>query len=185
MGGTSSGPEVALCEDAIFGVDIDVLSWDFGMTDGRDMALMELYYRHAALNPNRPAVVGVEVREYNPRVELGKRLEQSGLTVLLVPPQLKPAVDAGIPDAFGLDDTQLKAMPPYVRSFKCEGKLEKGAPFCDELKWTNVKDTCASVKYRTSWHNGWCVSVLLPSFQILCDCVACFSRFCHLGKITL
>lgn len=32
VGGMSSAPEVALCADSIFGLDIDVLSWDYGMT---------------------------------------------------------------------------------------------------------------------------------------------------------
>eukprot|EP00957_Ditylum_brightwellii_P009586 722830-Ditylum_brightwellii.AAC.1 len=36
MGGYSSGPEIALCMEAIFGSDIDAISWDYGMTDGRD-----------------------------------------------------------------------------------------------------------------------------------------------------
>ena len=34
MGGTSSFPEIANCLAEIFGLDTDVLSWDFGMTDG-------------------------------------------------------------------------------------------------------------------------------------------------------
>lgn len=32
MGGTSSAMEIALCSKEIFGLDIDVSSWDFGMT---------------------------------------------------------------------------------------------------------------------------------------------------------
>jgi hypothetical protein len=31
MGGTASAPEQAFCVDAVYGTDIDVLSWDFGM----------------------------------------------------------------------------------------------------------------------------------------------------------
>ena len=34
MGGTSSGVEIALCSEAVFGTDPDVISWDYGMTDG-------------------------------------------------------------------------------------------------------------------------------------------------------
>ena len=32
MGGTSSGMEIASCVKEVFGVDFDVLSWDYGMT---------------------------------------------------------------------------------------------------------------------------------------------------------
>ena len=31
MGGTNSFPELALCSQEVFGLDIDVLSWDYGM----------------------------------------------------------------------------------------------------------------------------------------------------------
>jgi hypothetical protein len=31
MGGTNSFPEIALCHQEVFGLDIDVLSWDYGM----------------------------------------------------------------------------------------------------------------------------------------------------------
>jgi len=33
MGGTASAPEIALCSEAVFGTDADVISWDFAMTD--------------------------------------------------------------------------------------------------------------------------------------------------------
>ena len=36
MGGTSSAQEVASCSQQIYGQDPDVVSWDFGMTDGRN-----------------------------------------------------------------------------------------------------------------------------------------------------
>jgi hypothetical protein len=31
MGGTNSFPELALCNQEVFGLDVDVLSWDYGM----------------------------------------------------------------------------------------------------------------------------------------------------------
>ena len=34
MGGSSSGPELSLCSHAVFGDKIDIISWDYGMTDG-------------------------------------------------------------------------------------------------------------------------------------------------------
>lgn len=40
MGGTSSGPEIALCGKEIFGNDLDVLVWDTGMTDGTFVLLV-------------------------------------------------------------------------------------------------------------------------------------------------
>ena len=54
MGGTSAAPEIALCIDEIFGQDIDVLVWDFGMTDGNAWHKQRLYHYQAGLNKGRP-----------------------------------------------------------------------------------------------------------------------------------
>jgi hypothetical protein len=43
MGGTCSGMEVGACADQIFGLDIDVLSWDFGMVGCFDLDLWNGY----------------------------------------------------------------------------------------------------------------------------------------------
>ena len=40
MGGTSSGEEIGLCFNSVYGKeDVDAISWDFGMTDGRLLLL--------------------------------------------------------------------------------------------------------------------------------------------------
>lgn len=49
MGSMDSACEVAICVDSIFGIDIDALSWDFGMTDGREQWKMLLYAYHAGM----------------------------------------------------------------------------------------------------------------------------------------
>ena len=41
MGGTPSGWEIGTCIEEIFGLDIDMLSWDYGMVDGRGYDRME------------------------------------------------------------------------------------------------------------------------------------------------
>jgi hypothetical protein len=157
MGGTASGPEVALCHTPIFGTNIDVLSWDFGMTDGaKDVGSMEMYFRQAAYGPSRPACVAMEIQSAPPqRIRVMRHLEDSGVPAFYVPVELVKAVFGAIPETFGLNETQIQAMPPYVRSFKCEGSIEKGEPGCAEAKWTPVKPVCAGAKYRTSWHPGW------------------------------
>jgi hypothetical protein len=42
MGATSSYPEVALCGEEVFGLDVDLLSWDYGMVRGRRMREIKL-----------------------------------------------------------------------------------------------------------------------------------------------
>ena len=35
IGGATSAPEIAGCAKEIFGTDVDLITWDFAMTDGR------------------------------------------------------------------------------------------------------------------------------------------------------
>ena len=48
MGGTGCVPS-AYCVANVYGNDLDALSWDFGMTDGRNIDHAELYFRQAVL----------------------------------------------------------------------------------------------------------------------------------------
>ena len=46
MGGTSSNGMVAMCFEQIFGSDVDIFSWDFGMTDGSKNPQRMLHYAY-------------------------------------------------------------------------------------------------------------------------------------------
>jgi hypothetical protein len=81
-----------------------------------------------------------------------RKLEESGVAALFMPPDVAAAVQGGIPESFGRTEAELRAMPRFVRSFKCEGILEKGSPGCADAKYTPV---CPGAKYRVSWHPGW------------------------------
>jgi hypothetical protein len=171
MGGTESGPEVVLCVPAIFGTDIDVLSWDFGMTDADNFAHFEMYFRHASMLPSRPAAVGLIMQSYgyDLRVMVLRHLERSGVPALYLPPELhKQVEDEAVPDSFGLSQVELDAMPPYVQSYKCNGEIERGDPGCDDKKWTPWNLTgmanCHWL-YRTGWHAGWYVAIELFLFD--------------------
>jgi hypothetical protein len=123
---------------------------------------MEMYFRQAALNPSRPACVAMEIQGSAPqRIRVLKHLEASGVAALYVPTDVSKEVFDGIPDSFGLNETQILALPPYVRSFKCEDAIEKGEPGCAADKWTPVQPVCKDAKYRTSWHPGWYVLLLI------------------------
>jgi hypothetical protein len=55
MGGTPLAPKIALCNEAIFGTDTHVLSWDFAMLDGGMWDQKGIYTNLGAeLNPNQP-----------------------------------------------------------------------------------------------------------------------------------
>ena len=155
MGGTDSAPEIALCEEAIMGTDIDVISWDFGMTDGRLWDRKGMYANRAGLNPNRPAIVDMFVDKFvERRTEELRKVEERGLTALYMNPDAFKEMKDGIPDTFGLTSEQINAMPRMVRHFKCQDTLEKGDPTCGAMKFDNDV-ICPDRKAMSSWHPGW------------------------------
>lgn len=156
MGGTASGPEIALCQEAVFGTDADVISWDYGMCDANWYFRKAMYNQRAGLNPNRPAVIDLNVggTEFDTRIRSNKAVEERGLTTLYLDPVEFDAMETTIPDTFGLTEEQAQAMPIMVRHYKCQDAIEKGEPTCDLQKYTN-NDICPDRKGSASWHPGW------------------------------
>jgi hypothetical protein len=75
-----SGPELALCLDSVYGVDVDILAWDFGDSVEREMQQSDrelvvrehdhawrrrMFWARAALQANRPAVVAMHLNDPN------------------------------------------------------------------------------------------------------------------------
>jgi hypothetical protein len=153
MGGTNSAPEVAMCVKEIFGTDIDVLSWDTGMTDGKNYAGMSQYFLRAAMLQNRPALVALHIGGHKGRRDVMTELEQIGLTALVLDDSEEKAMNAAIPDTTGKSDEEVAEMPELVRSFKCGKQIEKGDPGCGGKKFNTT--ICGKRKFKTSWHPGW------------------------------
>jgi len=144
MGGTSSGPDQALCLNEIYGMDLDVLSWDFGMTDGSKTWFYELWAQRAGVHQTKPSLFTFGKRHVN----INSYLELAGMATFTVQAngeEVFPNSDEG-------DPTDL---PPGVRYFRCDGHTEKGEP-CDKDKWKTA-ESCPNPKvgYQTSWHTGW------------------------------
>jgi len=55
MGGTGCIPS-AYCSGNVYGEDLDAISWDFGMTDGRNIDHAELYFRQAILQHHQTKI---------------------------------------------------------------------------------------------------------------------------------
>lgn len=122
-------------------------------TDGGNIAAMEVYFRHAGMNPGRPACVGlfIEGRFRAAHVQVLSDLQEAGLSALYLD-HFSDVVDK-IPDTFGLTVEQAADLPPFVRDFKCDKKVEKGDPSCGDHKFTS--SICPTRKFKTSWHPGW------------------------------
>ena len=72
----------------------------------------------------------------------------------------KKKVQAAFPDMFGMTDSQIAALPPYVQYFKCEDQVEAGEPGCDTHKFNTT--ICKSRNgIMSSWHPGWKYHALL------------------------
>ncbi|KAI2500366.1 hypothetical protein MHU86_14109 [Fragilaria crotonensis] len=153
MGGMRSAPEFALCQESIFGLDADVVSWDFGMCDaGPNEYKQDLYMARVGRQRNRPAFVGINFEDF--RVEMMRKLEDIGLTTFHLNERTDVyAMRSAIPDMLGMNQQEIDQVPEYVRYFKCKGQIETGQPGCDEHKYSD--GMCVDRLHKASWHPGW------------------------------
>lgn len=162
MGSTQSALEIALCQKEIFGQDVDVLVWDFGMADGSAVENLWLYLYRAGMNRNRPAFIVNRLgrRYFAQRKRVAEEVEDLGLTTFYASEHVLDRVLASVPDSYGLKDAQLKQLPAFVRNLRCEETIEDGRPdnLC-EIEKFNVT-VCKDRPYRTSWHSGWYVVMI-------------------------
>ena len=154
MGGMDSAPQIALCNEAVFGTDADVISWDFGMTDGGAHWKTNLYASRAGVHTNRPVHFSINNagRNYGNRMKMLKLAEEAGVPTLQLLPSVDADVSEGIPDSFGLSYKELQKLGPFARYFKCKGAIEKGDD-CGTFKYSN--QVCPDRKFKASWHPGW------------------------------
>jgi len=151
MGGTRSGPEIAFCNRAVFGYEYDVLSWDYGMTDGKRYEQLMAYLYRGATSPGHPIVHGVNLGHAG-RVERLQQIGEMGIASFILDEAAYKGARDAIPDTEGMSDADIDKLPPFVRSFKCGNQLEKGEPHCSDDKYT--KYTCVARKGKVSWHPG-------------------------------
>jgi hypothetical protein len=141
MGATQSAAEISMCSQAVFGTDVDILSWDYGRRDGKnhDKYLLHYGYR-AALGPSFPVLVCVRGYEgkKSPQQQRLKELEDRDMSVFAAPDN--KALRDAIPDTLGMSSEEIGQLPEYVQNFKCYGHMESGKFFCGPEK---TAITCA------------------------------------------
>jgi hypothetical protein len=141
-----------LCTEAVFGRDIDFLTWDYGMTDGHaDIKILTYFYRGAGLNPGRPAILGKGIAQAN-RAGRTAQMETLGLAAFGVNDGEMGLVNGAIPDTSIMTEKQISEMPELVRNFKCVTSLENGEPHCKAEKYNEY--VCPNRKGKVSWHPG-------------------------------
>jgi len=154
MGGMSSGPELAFCQSAVYGTDIQILSWDFGMTDGgRNADLYNLWIQRAAVHPSSPTIVsfGSMVSK-----SIHQGIEKFGMSTFqatFVDERNPNNVYKSIPNS---DDLEINVdeLPHGLKNFRCNNHIESG-DICGNKTIKFNTASCPSMKYQVSWHNGW------------------------------
>jgi hypothetical protein len=153
MGGTSSAWEIASCMEEIFGLDIDAISWDYGMVDGRDYSKMEYYFYRAGQHPNRPACFTGEVGGGG--INVLKAMDAMGLPSFYRDAAFAKQVHGRLPDVSEMTSTEIEQLPTHVRGWRCGTQYEAGHP-CIDYRWTKTdSQACEKRKFRVSWHPGW------------------------------
>lgn len=138
---------------------VDVLSWDFGMSDGRNFDKKGMFANRAGVHRNRPAIIDLDLfgKIWPERIEELKVAESYGLTTLFISEVHQKMMDQ-IPDMFGMCQEQIDATPEYIRYMKCKDSIEKGDPGCSNNKYSS--SICEKRLHKTSWHPGWRVHAM-------------------------
>lgn len=145
-------------QEAIYGTDADVVSWDFALTDGTAYWKSFLFAARLGLHVNRPAFVALTTtrsrdKHFTRTVDNLKLAEQRGVPTLVLRPEVLTEIYTGIPDVYGLSESEIDKMyGPYARYYKCNGVIEKGSP-CIDRKYNN--DICPNRPHQEHFHPGW------------------------------
>ncbi|CAJ1962024.1 unnamed protein product [Cylindrotheca closterium] len=180
MGAMRSFPFMSSCTKEVYGKDVDLLAWNFGMTDGKMPSAAHYVYRGAVM-PNHPAIVMVDATiapGLNPLFEkVGLAMFESKADT----PQFDGAPDL-TPDGIPIPDKEANKLPPMVKYLKC-GRRFEGKDLCFGKKWSctdrmknsGVDCICPHIGKRSSWHMGYRMHALhghllsLPFIEMLLE----------------
>lgn len=158
MGGTTSAPEIAGCLKEIYGTDVDLITWDYAMTDGRNYWRMEFFAHRVEILQNHPTLLVLNSGTEPQRRELVDHLTNQGMSVLRQDAKYMVEKSLLFPDTRFREPEELEAMPEHVRHFRCGYGFENGKG-CMEYKFRH-NGTCDERPHQTNWHKGWYVCFL-------------------------
>lgn len=152
MSATRSATDVSMCWKEIFGEDVDFFSWDFGLTDGKNIQNLLHYCYRGALSPSRPALMMLTNFNKYGRLQTYEVLEEMGAAIFFQNDDTMKVMRDTFPDSSGLSMEDINALPEYVRNYRCGDAYENGEPFCRKEKFTTWG--CSTRKAQVSWHPG-------------------------------
>jgi len=155
MGGMNSNPELALCIESVIGPTVDILSWDFGMTDGskeQQVFGITFWGHRAALHPTRPLLFGFPGGRSNRITEFLGLEGKANMSSFSFDPK-KFQVDT-FPDSTA-KNSSIDSIPPALKYYICSGHVESSDE-CGKRKY-NTKQFCTNTKIKgqVGWHPGW------------------------------
>uniref|UniRef100_A0A7R9W4L7 Uncharacterized protein n=1 Tax=Pseudictyota dubia TaxID=2749911 RepID=A0A7R9W4L7_9STRA len=153
--GSMGSFELGLCQDEVYGLDIDILNWDFGMTDGRNYWWYQLWVDQAGLHPTFPILF----TNNDARKNMNDDCEKRGQGAFNV--QWKELPRNLFPDS----DTHPNpsSLPRGVANYMCGGQAEQTNKCKDEkfdTKWCDCRG-------KVSWHPGWKDHLFMGRFMAL------------------
>jgi len=149
MGHSRSAPEIAACCKALFGEDVDLISWDFSTSDANHIWRLEFFAHRVMRMDNHPALLVLQA-DARRRVIVDHLAEQ-GMAILR---QDRPYVVGRMlqfPDS--RDKKAIAHATDHVKYFRCGIMVETGVG-CMDHKFTH-NGTCDDRGYQTQWHPGW------------------------------
>lgn len=155
MGGTTSAPEIAGCAKEVYGTDVDLITWDYGMTDGKNHWRMEFFAHRVMILPNHPTLLVLNAGIEDARRELVDHLTEQGMAVMREDGHFMVKKCLSFPDSRYRSQDELDDMPEHVAHFRCGYNIENGVG-CMEYKYRH-NGTCDDRSHQTNWHKGWCV----------------------------
>jgi len=152
MGQMDSGPELGMCMSSIYGTDIDILAWDFNMTDGHQNWKIALWGARGASHPTRPIQVLLDGpghrRGY--RLKVFQRMEDVGVGLFFMRNiNYEPFIEM-LP-VHG-NESNLMSVPKQLKYLVCGGQYEGGN--CINQKY-NTRKRCPKSSGKNQWNPGW------------------------------
>ncbi len=130
MGQYSSGPELSLCMNEVFGLDIDVLMWDFASLQPKyeHVRRTVLWTNRAGMHPTRPILFSFDA--FGERFLKIKEFDGiTGTGAILMQSEAMQRLKLTLPDSNAVSDPE--KLPAALRYYHCDGTIE-GAIRCED-----------------------------------------------------
>ena len=173
MRGMISTPELAFCNEAVYGKDVDVLNWDFTVTEAKDAHRTMLWAARAAVHPRKP-IMFMQDSPKSGRWDMVSRLEDNGVAPFLMDVDALGMLQRVLPDLMDKSINQ-EEIPPPLRHFVCDGSYE-GVGVCEDAPphfvcgkpsgiecrnaRYNIDSNCQDDRFNTIWNPGWRMHLL-------------------------